>query len=73
MTTLDAAEFLGAEATLGTVETGKKADLVLLAGNPLHDTTNLHRITGVVRGGRHYSEADLDRLKHNVATVSPAH
>ena len=36
----------------GTIETGKRADLVLLHGNPLDDISNARRIAGVLVGGR---------------------
>ena len=54
--TLDAAEFLGREDTLGTVEPGKEADLVLLNEDPVENVQNLHAIAGVVRGGRYHSQ-----------------
>ncbi|MGS0759524.1 amidohydrolase family protein, partial [Roseateles sp. GG27B] len=34
MTTLNGAEYLQRQATMGTVEAGKNADLVLLEANP---------------------------------------
>lgn len=71
MCTLLAAEFLGTTATMGTVEPGKNADLVLLAENPLTDVAHLGRITGVVRAGRHHSQADLERLKRELAHSVP--
>ena len=55
--TRDAAEFLGRESTLGTVEAGKQADLVLLAANPIENVAALHGITGVVRAGRYHPAA----------------
>lgn len=73
MTTLNAAEFLGTTATMGTVEVGKSADLVLLAANPVDDVAHLHQVVGVVRSGRHYSTADLDRIKERVKTTNPAY
>ncbi len=73
MTTLDGAEFLGRTASMGTVEVGKNADLTLLAGNPVIDVANLHRVVGVVRCGRHYSTPDLDRIKDRVRTSNPAY
>jgi imidazolonepropionase-like amidohydrolase len=72
MTTSDAAEFLGTTSTMGTVDVGKNADLVLLDANPVADVANLHQISAVVRRGRHYSTADLTRLKDHVRTTNPA-
>jgi imidazolonepropionase-like amidohydrolase len=49
-----AAECLGQESDLGTVEPGKLADLVAVAGDPLADITVLRdpqRIALVVKGG----------------------
>ena len=56
--TWDAAEFLDATDVMGTVEAGKYADLVLLDANPVESAGRLHRIAGVVRGGRYYGPAD---------------
>ena len=67
MTTLNPAIFLGRQSTMGTVEVGRNADLVLLEGDPTRSTQNLHRIQGVVRAGRYYAKADLARLQDEVA------
>jgi imidazolonepropionase-like amidohydrolase len=72
MTTRDAAEFLGTTSTMGTVDVGKNADLVLLDANPVAAAANLHQISAVIRRGRHYSSADLARLKDRVRTTTPA-
>jgi imidazolonepropionase-like amidohydrolase len=63
MTTLYPAEFLGRTGTMGSVELGKNADIVLLEGNPVESVQNLHNVSGVVRAGFYYSHADLDALK----------
>lgn len=55
------ARFLGASDSLGSVEEGKLADLVLLDANPLADITNTQRIRAVVADGRLYRRSDLDR------------
>ena len=72
MTTRDAAEFLGASSAGGSVDVGKNADLVLLSASPVDDAANLHRISAVIRRGRHYSTADLAALKDRVRSAHPA-
>lgn len=68
MATINAAEFLGRTATMGTVEPGKDANLVLLGENPTASVSNLHQIVGVVRAGQHYSAAALARIAETAAT-----
>ena len=72
MTTWDAAEFLGATDVMGSVAAGKHADLVLLGADPVESVDHLHRIRGVVRGGRYLGPADLDALKEKVAATRSA-
>jgi hypothetical protein len=63
MTILNPAEFLGRTVTMGSIDVGKNADIVLLNGNPVESVHNLHKISGVVRAGFYYSQADLDALR----------
>jgi imidazolonepropionase-like amidohydrolase len=63
MTTLNPAEFLSRTGTMGSVDIGKNADIVLLDGNPVESVQNLHTIFGVVRAGFYYSRADLEALR----------
>jgi hypothetical protein len=63
MATLDPAIFLRREGTMGTVEPGRGADLVLLDGDPTASIANLHKVTGVVRAGRYLDRADLDEVE----------
>jgi imidazolonepropionase-like amidohydrolase len=60
--TRNPAEWLGTLAESGTVEPGKRADLVLLDANPLEDIRNTQRIAGVMRAGRWYPAAELSRM-----------
>ena len=47
-----AAEFLGQDARLGTLEVGKLADLVILGGNPLEDIRQIRQVEAVLRDGQ---------------------
>jgi imidazolonepropionase-like amidohydrolase len=68
--TLNPAKFLGMDATLGTVEKGKLADLVLLDANPLDDIRNTQKIAAVIVNGRYLSRADLDKLLESVEAAA---
>lgn len=52
-------EFLGELDLAGTVEEGKRADLVLLEASPLDDISNTRRIAGVMIGGRWISGDEI--------------
>jgi imidazolonepropionase-like amidohydrolase len=60
--TSNPAKFLGMLATLGSVESGKIADLVLLNANPLEDIHNTRKISAVVARGRLFDRAALDEI-----------
>jgi hypothetical protein len=57
--TIAPAKMLGLEAEQGSVELGKRADLLLLAGNPLDDIRNTARPAGVVLSGRWFGSDQL--------------
>jgi imidazolonepropionase-like amidohydrolase len=60
--TINPARFFGMEDQLGTVETGKLADLVLLTANPLADITNTQKISSVIVNGRYFHRGELDKM-----------
>jgi imidazolonepropionase-like amidohydrolase len=49
--TKTAAEILGWSDRVGTLEAGKFADLIAVAGDPLRDITELERVVFVMKGG----------------------
>jgi imidazolonepropionase-like amidohydrolase len=48
--------------SLGTIEVGKVADLVLLDGDPLVDINNTERIAAVIQAGHLFDRQALDSL-----------
>jgi imidazolonepropionase-like amidohydrolase len=56
------AEFLGKQQELGTVEAGKRGDLVLLDADPLQDITNTRKIAGVMIAGKFLPKSELDAM-----------
>jgi imidazolonepropionase-like amidohydrolase len=61
MATLDAAQVMHREKELGTIEAGKLADLVLIAGTPDLHISDVRRVRYVVRDGRLFRVDRLDQ------------
>lgn len=62
--TLNGAKVMGQEASLGSIEVGKWADLVVLKENPLQSLDNLASVAGVIKGGNYRSVEQLhDQLQ----------
>jgi hypothetical protein len=68
--TLNPAKLLHGTDSLGTVASGKLADLILLDANPLDDITNTTTIRAVVANGRYFDRAALDQLIVDAQTKS---
>jgi imidazolonepropionase-like amidohydrolase len=60
--TLTAAQAMGLEREMGTIEPGKRADLLLLSADPLEDIRNTSRIDAVVVGGRWLDREERERM-----------
>jgi imidazolonepropionase-like amidohydrolase len=57
------AEFLGLADSLGTIQSGRSADLVLLDADPLQDISNTRHVAVVIKQGHAYDSAALMRLR----------
>jgi hypothetical protein len=68
--TLEPARYLAATDSLGSVDVGKLADLVLLEGNPLAEISNTQRISAIVFDGRYFDRRSLDQLLGDVEAAA---
>ncbi|WP_203290656.1 amidohydrolase family protein [Maricaulis parjimensis] len=59
--TLEAERHMGRDAWLGSIEVGKRADFILVPGNPLEDISEIRRIRLVMKNGVAYLPAEMHR------------
>jgi imidazolonepropionase-like amidohydrolase len=60
--TINGARYLGLDKDIGSLETGKLGDLVVLDDDPLTDIRNSDHIHWVIQNGRVYDARTLDQL-----------
>ena len=65
--TRNPALFFGTFDKTGTIEKGKRADLVLLEANPLDDIANTQKRTGVMLKGKYYSQPEMNQWLDAIA------
>ncbi len=53
------AHVMGLDKELGTIQTGKRADLILISGDPLQDIHNTRNVEYVITNGTMYHTAEL--------------
>jgi imidazolonepropionase-like amidohydrolase len=70
--TRNPAEYLQAAQEFGTVELGKRADLLLVEANPLTEIGNLQKRAGVMVRGGWLPESELKKLLDEVAASAQA-
>ena len=56
--TVNAATMLGLQDTVGTIETGKQADIIAMDESPLGDISEITRVRFVMRSGKIYRDND---------------
>jgi Amidohydrolase family len=69
--TSNVAQYAGRLQEFGTLETGKRADIVLLDANPLEDIRNTRKIHAVILGGRLFSRSELDDMVDRAVGRAP--
>ena len=60
--TLNGAEYLGMDHQIGSLETGKLADLVILEKNPLENIQNTNSVTHTMINGRLYDASTMNEI-----------
>ena len=68
--TINAAECVGKLDSLGTIEEGKIADLILLEKNPLLSIENTKNINAVFYNGKYFDRSKLDKLLDNLKKLA---
>jgi Tol biopolymer transport system component/imidazolonepropionase-like amidohydrolase len=71
LATLGSAEVIGRSASLGSIDPGKLADLVVLERDPMEDIANTLSISSVMKNGRLYDGASLDELWPRQRPLTP--
>ena len=63
MATINSAEITGVSDSLGSIEVGKKADLILIDGNPLENISDIRKVEWTIKGGNlFYAEELYDKM-----------
>ena len=65
--TKNPAMFLGTLNKVGTIEKGKRADLILLDANPLENISNTEKRAGVMLKGKYYTQVEMNRWLEEIA------
>ena len=60
-------EYLGESSEAGTIEVGKRSDLLLVEANPLEDVSAASKIAGVMMRGRWIGRTEIDRKMRKIS------
>jgi hypothetical protein len=66
--TRNPALFFGTLNKTGTIEKGKRANLVLLDANPLDDIANTQKRAGVMLNGKYYQQSEMNKWLDEIAS-----
>jgi imidazolonepropionase-like amidohydrolase len=69
--TLDGARYLGMEREIGSIETGKLADLIVLDANPLENVRNTRSVRYTMVNGRLFDAATMNEIGNHPRARKP--
>lgn len=69
--TLDGARYLGLDGDIGSLETGKLADLIVLDANPLENIRNTHAVHYTMVNGRVFDSDTMNEIGNHPRTRKP--
>ncbi|MFA7325543.1 MAG: amidohydrolase family protein [Candidatus Kapaibacterium sp.] len=60
--TINGAEYLGMDSEIGSLESGKLADIIVIDGNPLEDLYKTENVVYTILNGRVYNSETMDEI-----------
>jgi imidazolonepropionase-like amidohydrolase/Tol biopolymer transport system component len=63
--TINGAEYLGMDSEIGSIESGKLADIIVIDGNPLEDIYKTENVVYTILNGRIYESETMDEVGNN--------
>ena len=67
MGTLTPARVMGVSKDIGVIAPGKLADMILVDGDPTKEIRDLHKVATVIKGGKVYNPAAIEKALGIVA------
>lgn len=71
--TINGAKYFGIADTLGSINIGKQAEMILLNANPIDDIKNAQKIAMVFKGNQVFKQEKIAEMKADVKDIADSH